>query len=141
VIADTHTAVWYLLDPSLLSSNALNALDGAVQAGDSIYVASISVVEVLYLVEKGRIPQAALQRLQEFLADVTGALELALLDLGVALAMQSIPRDTVPDMPDRIIKAGYCLQEPAALTEDARLGGGGKQRDAEGGAGAGGTEA
>jgi PIN domain nuclease of toxin-antitoxin system len=121
VVADTHAAVWYLSDSALLSPSALDALDGAAQAGDSIYVASISLVEVLYLVEKGRLPQTALDRLHEFLADVNGALVLAPLDLGVARAMQGIPRDMVPDMPDRIIAATALHLNLPLVTRDTAL--------------------
>jgi PIN domain nuclease of toxin-antitoxin system len=53
VVADTHALVWLLFAPQHLSPNALNALQGAVQAGEPIYVAAISLVEITYLVEKG----------------------------------------------------------------------------------------
>jgi PIN domain nuclease of toxin-antitoxin system len=42
VVADTHAAVWLLFSPDKLSVDALAALNSAVEAGDSIYLASIS---------------------------------------------------------------------------------------------------
>ena len=56
VLADTHAVLWYLASPEKLSSAATAALDDALAANARIYVASISVVEVAYLVEKGRLP-------------------------------------------------------------------------------------
>ncbi len=64
VVADTHSLVWYLVDPARLSAAAGAALDGAVNAGETIYVSSISLVELVYLVEKGRLPQTVVDRLQ-----------------------------------------------------------------------------
>ena len=49
LVVDTHTAIWYLLDVSSLSPDAYGALDEAAQAGDSVYLTSISMVEVIYL--------------------------------------------------------------------------------------------
>src|SRR5258707_1229060 len=42
---------------------AAHALDSATAAGDRIYVPSICLVELTYLVEKGRLPIAARDRL------------------------------------------------------------------------------
>jgi PIN domain nuclease of toxin-antitoxin system len=42
VVADTHAAVWYLLNAKSLSFNAQRAMDEAVAAGDAVYVSSIS---------------------------------------------------------------------------------------------------
>jgi PIN domain nuclease of toxin-antitoxin system len=63
------------------------------------------LVEVIYLVEKGHLPGVAWERISEHLDQPRSGLELAPLDLGVAQALQRIPRDRVPDMPDRIIAA------------------------------------
>ena len=63
VVADTHAAVWYLLNAKSLSSNAQRAMDEAVALGDPVYVSSISLVEVVYLVEKGKLPAVVLDRL------------------------------------------------------------------------------
>ncbi|MBI3796117.1 MAG: type II toxin-antitoxin system VapC family toxin [Deltaproteobacteria bacterium] len=105
VVADTHAALWYLLNSQRLSANAAAALDGATQAGDPIYVASVSLVEVVYLVEKGRLPEFALERLNAALSDPASGFVTASLDLAVAQTLRHIPRDIVPDMPDRIIAA------------------------------------
>jgi PIN domain nuclease of toxin-antitoxin system len=60
VVADTHTLIWYLQNSPNLSATALAALDSANQSGEPIYISSITVVEIVYLTEKGKLPQAAL---------------------------------------------------------------------------------
>src|SRR6266404_1173936 len=56
VLADTHAALWYLLEPSQLSAAADHALTQADQPGAGIFVSAITVVEAIYLVEKARLP-------------------------------------------------------------------------------------
>jgi len=121
VVADTHTAVWYLFDSDKLSPGASAALDGAVQAGDPIYLASIFVVEVVYLVEKRRLPEAALDQLTSALADVEASFVVVPLDLQVVQALRQIPREMVPDMPDRIIAATALHLNLPLVTRDRRL--------------------
>jgi PIN domain nuclease of toxin-antitoxin system len=65
IVVDTHAIVWYFLQSQKLSAAALAAIDNA----DSVYVAAISVIEIIYLQEKGKIPEIALQRLNHALAD------------------------------------------------------------------------
>ncbi len=121
VVADTHTVIWYLLSRENLSANATVALDRAIDAGDPMYVASISVVEVIYLVERRRLPEVALERLNRFLSDTGTGLEIVPLDLAIAQAIRDIPRDVIPDMPDRIIAGtALCLNLPL-VTRDQRI--------------------
>jgi len=121
VVVDTHSAVWYLLASNSLSGEALRALEAATQAGDPVYLPSISVVEVIYLVEKGRLPQLALERLNDALADSESAFVLAPLDLTVAHSVRRVPRDTIPDMPDRIIVATALQLSLPLITCDRRI--------------------
>lgn len=62
VVADTHALIWFLFTPQTLSKRAFEALNDAVQSG-GIYLASISIVEIVYLIEKGKLPSNSLQRL------------------------------------------------------------------------------
>jgi PIN domain nuclease of toxin-antitoxin system len=117
-VVDTHGAVWYLLESEDLSPNALIFLDEAAQAGDPVYVSPISVVEVVYLVEKGKLPEVALERLSRALADPEAAFVLAPLDLAIAQTVRLIPRDVVPDMPDRIIAATALHLNLPLITRD-----------------------
>src|SRR3954471_909256 len=110
VVADTHAPVWYLANTPCLSSAAAKAFDEASAAGDPILIPAISLVELTYLVEKGRVPAEARQRLVDALADPDGPYELAPLDGRVAAAVESIDRSVVPDMPDRIIAATALLR-------------------------------
>jgi PIN domain nuclease of toxin-antitoxin system len=63
LLLDTHAVVWYLGDDERLSSKALDAIENAVQEAAGIYISAITLVEITYLVEKGRLPEAAMQRL------------------------------------------------------------------------------
>jgi PIN domain nuclease of toxin-antitoxin system len=122
VVADTHAAIWYLLEPEKLSSVARSALREATAAGSPIYLSSISIVEVCYLVEKGKIPAAVLERLNQALAENGDiSLELVPLDLTIAQAISQIPRDKVPDMPDRIIAATAFVLKAPLVSRDRKI--------------------
>src|SRR5215472_6351387 len=104
-VIDTHTAVWYLQQDSRLSRRAEEEIDRALADGHPIYVASISVVELVYLTDKGKIPNAVLERVCQVLRDPASGFRLAPLDLEVAEATRKIARNEVPDLPDRVIAA------------------------------------
>jgi PIN domain nuclease of toxin-antitoxin system len=92
VVVDTHTIVWYLSADSRLSANAADALDSATAAGEHIHVPSICLVELTYLVEKGRLPAAARDRLIHALDDAAAPCLLAPLDRTVADALEFVSR-------------------------------------------------
>jgi PIN domain nuclease of toxin-antitoxin system len=107
-VIDTHTAVWYLNADARLSDRAKRFIDEAGRRGVPVLISSISLVEVVYLCEKGRIPPESLTRLEGALRLQDSALCVADLTMAVALAVGRVIRDEVPDMLDRII-AGTAL--------------------------------
>lgn len=121
LVVDTHAAIWYLLQSSRLSATANSALDDTLKLGDSIYLASISLVEVIYLVEKGKLNQVAADLLIDGIKDPKSNWILAPLDLSISQELSKVPRDSVPDMPDRIIAATALHLELPLVTVDSKL--------------------
>lgn len=120
-VLDTHTNVWYLENSPDLSGTAHSAIETAVSMGRSVYVSAISLVETIYLSERGRLTLTALQRLESALQHPGSGILVAPIDIDVATALHKISRDLVPDMPDRIIAAtALCLGLPL-ITRDRRL--------------------
>ena len=107
-VIDTHTAVWYLNADARLSDRAKRFIDEAGRRGVPVLISSISLVEVVYLCEKGRIPPESLTRLEEALRLQDSALCVADRTMAIALAVGRVIHDEVPDMPDRIV-AGTAL--------------------------------
>ncbi len=68
-VLDTHAAIWYVFIRKRLSQDALRFIRRAVESGRPVYISAISLVETIYLIERGRIPLEAIQRLEAGLKD------------------------------------------------------------------------
>lgn len=121
VAVDTHAIVWYLANDIRLSSRATDALDSATAAGDAIHVPSICLVELTYLVEKGRLPSVARERLIRALDDPDAVCRLAPLDRAVADALEFIDRTSVPDLPDRVVTAITIALQVPPISRDGKI--------------------
>jgi PIN domain nuclease of toxin-antitoxin system len=121
VAVDTHTIVWYLSSDPRLSAKAADALDSATAGGELIHVPSICLVELTYLVEKGRLPAAARNRLIQALDDPATPCLLAPLDRLVADALESVSRSEVPDLPDRIVTATAVALRVPLISRDGKI--------------------
>lgn len=121
LVADTHVAVWYLVEPQRLSPTARAVLEQTARDGEAIYISAISIVEVCYLAEKGRLAPAILQRLKSALEDSSSALVVVSLDYGIATTVERISRTDVSDMPDRIIAATALRLNLPLVTRDRQI--------------------
>ncbi|MBI1956286.1 MAG: type II toxin-antitoxin system VapC family toxin [Acidobacteria bacterium] len=120
-VLDTHAAIWYVFVRKRLSREALRFIRHAVDSGRPAYVSAISIVETIYLMERGRISFEAMQRLEAALKDPASGLHVAPVDEEVAQAVYKVPRDIVPEMPDRIIAATALRLGLPLITRDARI--------------------
>ena len=120
VVADTHAAVWFRSEPQRLSMAATVALDEA-DANGKIFISAITLVELCYLVEKGRIAAEVLQGIRDSLDDATTSFTLVSVDREVADTVERVLRAEVPDMPDRIIAATALYLSVPLVTRDGKI--------------------
>jgi PIN domain nuclease of toxin-antitoxin system len=120
-IADTHTALWHLFGDPRLSPRAKQFIESALERGQTIGLSSISLAEVVYLVEKDRIPLGAYEELIRVLLDPAEVFEEVPVDHLVTNSMRRVSRDEVPDLPDRIVAATALNLGVPVLSRDARI--------------------
>ena len=120
-VLDTHAAIWYLLDSKRLPDAVFGLIDDAAARGTPTYVSAISLVEIVYLVERGRIAPDAFDEFARELGVSNPSFALAPVDFHIADALRAIPRDLVPEMPDRIIAATALHLGLPLVTRDRRL--------------------
>lgn len=120
VMVDTHVAVWSLVDRSLLSGPATAILVAADAMGE-IVISAITLIELTYLTEKGRLAPEVLSTVQSAIDDPTTAFKFAAIDRATADAVSQVPRTAVPDMPDRIIAATALALELPLVTRDTEI--------------------
>ena len=120
-VADTHTALWYLLKNPRLSAAARRFMDDAASAGHDIVLSPISLAEIVYLVEKGRLHTSAYEELSKALNDPDSVLEEGPFTGQVVEAMRHVPRADIPDMPDRIVAATAVYLGVPVISRDGRI--------------------
>lgn len=120
-VADTHAVVWYLYNDPRLSPTAQTFFEDAAAAGDQIACSTLTLVEIVYLIEKGRIDAAALTRLVAELDAENSVLVEIPLERHIAQTMQQIKREDVPDMPDRIIAATALYLGLPLISRDGKI--------------------
>jgi PIN domain nuclease of toxin-antitoxin system len=104
-VADTHAAIWYLADDSRLSLKAGQVIDQAADNGDQIAISSISFIEMVYLIEKGRIAPEQFSQLANQVEEPNGLFTEISVSLKLARALSRVNSSQIPDMPDRIVAA------------------------------------
>jgi PIN domain nuclease of toxin-antitoxin system len=104
-VADTHALIWHLMSSPLLSAAARSCFQDADQGMARIYVPAICIVEVVYLSERGRVSTELVQQVFQLSSIQSGSYALCPLDLTVLATVSAVPRQQVPEMPDRLIVA------------------------------------
>lgn len=121
IVADTHTLIWYITKPNYLSTEAYAALENTSNEEYPIFLSSISMVEICYLTEKGRISPIVLERIKLAMSQKDSVIEVIPLDYKIALTIQQIDRTIVPEMPDRIIAATALYLGLPLVTKDHKI--------------------
>jgi PIN domain nuclease of toxin-antitoxin system len=104
-VVDTHVLYWHLSKSENLSDAVREIMAGADNGANQIYVPGIILVELVYLAERSRVEQPLVDQAFRLLRDAASQYRLAELSYDTVEAMRQVPRDAVPDMPDRIIVA------------------------------------
>jgi PIN domain nuclease of toxin-antitoxin system len=120
LVLDTHATIWYLEASPKLSATVLAAIRTALTAGDSVHVSTVTIVELIYLVEKGRFPVAILDRLLLELRQPKPELLTTPFDLDAAQALRAVPV-SIRDMPDRMIAATAVVLGLPLATRDQQV--------------------
>ncbi|MGL6342244.1 MAG: type II toxin-antitoxin system VapC family toxin [Waterburya sp.] len=120
-VADTHTIIWYLFNDTRLSYTARQTIEAAAEEGNSIAIASITLAEIVYLSEKKRIPDKALERLLNSIDEEDSVLTEISLDRNVVKALAKVKRTQIPDLPDRIIAATALYVQVPVISRDRKI--------------------
>lgn len=84
-------------------------------------MSAITLVEVAYLAEKRKVVEDVYRLLLRAMVDEREGIVPVPVDLEIARQVRSVPRDTVPDMPDRIIAATARRLSLPLVTSDSRI--------------------
>jgi len=120
LVLDTHATIWYLQASSKLTVAALAAIQACLAAGLPVFVSTITIVELTYLVEKGRFPASLLDQLLLELQRPAPELIVAPLDLLTASTLRTVPA-SIRDMPDRMIAATAVTLGLSLVTRDQQI--------------------
>src|SRR5262245_46268015 len=120
-VADTHTAIWYLFDDKRLSAAAGDFIDQAAAASRRIVVSAISLAEIVYLVEKDRVPASVYSGLRTALADPDHVFMEAAFTVEIVDVMHKVSRVDIGDMPDRIVAATAVYFGVPVISRDGRI--------------------
>ena len=120
-VADTHTVIWYIFRDVRLSATARNTIEQIAAEGNQVAFSSITLAEIVYLSERGRIDAATLDRLLRAIDSENALLVEIPFDRNIAQALMRVERSQIPDLPDRIIAATALYLGLPLISRDRRI--------------------
>lgn len=121
ILLDTHTWVWWVGNPDLLSAPAKAAIDGALERKEAIHVATISTWEVALLVARGRLVLAMDVEAWVAKSEALPFVQFVPLDNAIAQRSVTLPGTLHNDLADRIIVATARTLGATLVTKDQAL--------------------
>jgi PIN domain nuclease of toxin-antitoxin system len=120
-VTDTHALIWYLYAMPELSADAKIYMNNVAASGGYIFIPTISFVEITYLAEKGKLGTNVLPRINFAIQQPNNVLKPIELTYQITTSLAQISRQTVPDMPDRIIAATALHLNLPLITKDHKI--------------------
>jgi PIN domain nuclease of toxin-antitoxin system len=120
-VTDTHALLWHILSSSKLSPAATLIFKQTDENEARIYIPTIVLVETVYLIEKAKVPKSAIDTVIGLLETQPTNYCLAHLELSTIRVMQTLSRQLIPEMPDRIITATALEFGLPLITKDSKI--------------------
>lgn len=89
--------------------------------GSQIGFSSITLAEIVYLSERGRINADTLDRLLAAVDSEDALLVEIPFERNIALTLRQVDRSQIPDLPDRIIAASALYLNVPVISRDRRI--------------------
>jgi PIN domain nuclease of toxin-antitoxin system len=120
IVLDTHTWLWFISNPEVLSKKAKKAVSAAVKE-KSVLISSISAWEVALLVFKKRLTLSL--DVTDWIAKSEGLPFIQFIEVSNAIAIKSVnlPQPLHTDPADRIIIATAMSAGVPLVTKDKKL--------------------
>ncbi len=120
IVLDTHTWIWFISKPEVLSKQATKALSAAVEE-KSVLISSISAWEVALLVTKKRLTLSL--DVTDWIAKSENLPFIQFIAVSNSIAIKSVnlPQPLHPDPADRIIIATALSAGAPLVTKDKKL--------------------
>ena len=120
IVLDTHTWIWFISKPEVLSKQATKAVSAAVEE-KSVLISSISAWEVALLVIKKRLTLSL--DVTDWIAKSENLPFIQFIAVSNSIAIKSVnlPQPLHPDPADRIIIATALSAGAPLVTKDKKL--------------------
>ena len=120
IVLDTHTWIWFISKPEVLSKRAKKAVSAAVEE-KSVLISSISAWEVALLVIKKRLTLSL--DVTDWIAKSEGLPFIQFIEISNSIAVKSVnlPQPLHSDPADRIIIATALSAGAPLVTKDKKL--------------------
>ena len=120
IMLDTHTWIWFISKPEVLSKRAMKAVSAAVKE-KSVLISSISAWEVALLVVKKRLKLSL--DVTDWIAksERLPFIQFIAVSNSIAIKSANLPQPLHPDPADRIIIATALSAGAPLVTKDKKL--------------------
>lgn len=120
-VVDTHTLIWFLSGDRRLSVSANQFLSQVNNQGNQVAISTISIIEITYLAEKGRLAADWPTRVSSIFDEANPLFVETPVNLEIAKSLALLVASGIADMPDRIIAATSTFFGVPLITRDRAI--------------------